>query len=92
MLVNQYIGYGILNVKIVNNGTTLEAKFYDNDGESIKDQFTITKSQKKPSTYSLNKNLPMNNALEINYKNTNHTGLKIETVLKGIRSPTNFAF
>jgi aldose sugar dehydrogenase len=41
---------------------------------------------------SLNKNLLMNNAPEINYKNTNHTGLKVETVFTGIRSPTNFAF
>jgi hypothetical protein len=38
----QYIGYGILNVDITNNGKTLTGKFYSNNGTII-DQFTITK-------------------------------------------------
>jgi Calcineurin-like phosphoesterase len=41
-VVTQFKGYGFLNIDIVNNGTTLDAKFYANDG-TIKDQFTITK-------------------------------------------------
>ena len=37
--------YGFLDVAVINNGTTLSAKFYANDNDgSIKDQFTITKS------------------------------------------------
>jgi predicted phosphodiesterase len=39
--VKQYIGFGMLNVDITNNGRTLTGKFYDNaDGTTI-DQFTI---------------------------------------------------
>ena len=41
--VKQYIGFGMLNVDITNNGRTLTGKFYDNaDGTTI-DQFTIYK-------------------------------------------------
>ena len=39
----QYIGYGILNVDITNNGKTLTGKFYANNNGTIIDQFTITK-------------------------------------------------
>ena len=50
---NQYIGFGFLNVDVINNnyGTTFSGKFYTNDGVGVgsgttvvKDQFTITKS------------------------------------------------
>jgi predicted MPP superfamily phosphohydrolase len=41
--VKQYIGYGILNVDITNNGKTLTGKFYANNNGTIIDQFTITK-------------------------------------------------
>ena len=41
----KYIGYGILNVDITNNGKTLTGKFYANNNGTIIDQFTI----KKPS-------------------------------------------
>jgi len=40
----QYIGYGILNVGITNNGKTLTGKFYSNNNETIIDQFTIRKT------------------------------------------------
>jgi predicted phosphodiesterase len=49
---NQYIGFGFLNVDVINNnnGTTFSGKFYTNDGVGVgsgttvvKDQFTITK-------------------------------------------------
>jgi Calcineurin-like phosphoesterase len=39
----QYLGYGILNVDITNNGKTLTGKFYANNNGTIIDQFTITK-------------------------------------------------
>jgi hypothetical protein len=44
----QSSSFGFLNVDVINNGTTLKAKFYDNDG-AIEDQFTVTKS-KNPSS------------------------------------------
>jgi hypothetical protein len=42
-IANQYIGFGFLNIDVMNNGETLSGKFYANDG-TIKDHFTITKS------------------------------------------------
>ena len=42
-VANQYVGFGFLNVDVINNGTTFRGKFYANDGTTIKDQFTITK-------------------------------------------------
>jgi len=43
-MATQYIGHGFLDITITNNGKTLSAKFYANDG-SVKDQFTINKSK-----------------------------------------------
>ena len=42
-VATQYVGFGFLNVDVINDGTTLSGKFFANDG-TIKDQFTITKS------------------------------------------------
>ena len=41
---SQHVGYGILNVDVINNGKTLSAKFYEDVDGIVKDQFTITKS------------------------------------------------
>ncbi|HEU4483719.1 MAG TPA: purple acid phosphatase [Nitrososphaeraceae archaeon] len=41
-VATQYVGFGFLNVDVINDGTTLSGKFIANDG-TIKDQFTITK-------------------------------------------------
>ena len=41
--VKQYLGFGILNVDITNNGKILTGKFYANKSETIIDQFSITK-------------------------------------------------
>ena len=41
-VVTQSKTYGILNIDVLNNGTTLDATFYANDG-TIKDHFSITK-------------------------------------------------
>jgi hypothetical protein len=41
-VVMQFKGYGFLNIDVINNRTTFDAKFYANDG-TIKDQFSITK-------------------------------------------------
>jgi predicted phosphodiesterase len=40
----QYIGFGILNIDITNNGKTLTGKFYSNNNGTIIDQFTIKKT------------------------------------------------
>jgi len=45
-IVEQYYGFGFLNLDVINGGTTfstISAKFYANDG-TVKDKFTITKS------------------------------------------------
>lgn len=39
----QFKGYGFLNIDVLNNGSMLEGKFYENNG-AIKDRFTIVKS------------------------------------------------
>ncbi len=41
--VKDYIGFGILNVDITNNGRALTGKFYANNDGKIIDQFTIVK-------------------------------------------------
>ena len=43
-IASQHVGYGILNVDVINNGKTLNAKFYEDIDGIVKDQFTITKS------------------------------------------------
>ena len=51
-VVNQFSGtYGYLDVSMTNNGLTLKATFYANDG-TIKDTFTINKSQQSTSSGS----------------------------------------
>src|ERR687898_1182338 len=42
-VANQYIGFGFLNLDVINDGTILNGKFYANDGTTRKDQFTMTK-------------------------------------------------
>ena len=41
-IATQYVGFGFLNVDVINDGTTLSGKFIANDG-TVKDQFTLTK-------------------------------------------------
>ncbi len=41
--VKDYIGFGVLDVDITNNGKTLTGKFYANNNGTIIDQFTIIK-------------------------------------------------
>lgn len=42
-MATQYMGHGFLDLAVINNGTTLSAKFYANNNGFIKDQFTIKK-------------------------------------------------
>jgi hypothetical protein len=46
--IRQYIGFGILNVDITNNGKILTGKFYADKNETIMDQFSITKPGNVP--------------------------------------------
>jgi hypothetical protein len=41
-VVTQFKEYGFINIDVINNGATFDAKFYANNG-SIRDQFSITK-------------------------------------------------
>ena len=41
-MASQYIGHGFLDVTIINDGKTVSAKFYANDG-SVKDQFAVSR-------------------------------------------------
>ena len=41
-IATQYVGFGFLNIDLMNNGETLSGNFYANDG-TIKDQFSISK-------------------------------------------------
>jgi hypothetical protein len=42
-IASQHVGYGILDVNVINNAKTLDSKFYENVYRIVKDQFTITK-------------------------------------------------
>ena len=53
-IAKQHVGYGFLNIDVVDNGSTLIGTFYGNDG-SIRDQFTDTKS-------ALDNNVPISHA------------------------------
>jgi aldose sugar dehydrogenase len=52
----QHVGYGFLNVDVINNGKTLNAKFYENVDGIVKDQFTITKPSSTTITANDNNN------------------------------------
>src|SRR5215210_2853582 len=43
-VASQHVGYGMLDIDVINNGKTLSAKFYEDVDGIVKDQFTITKS------------------------------------------------
>jgi 3D (Asp-Asp-Asp) domain-containing protein len=61
----QSSSFGFLNVDIINNGTTLNAKFYDNDG-AVEDQFTVTKSKKASSGYASSSLQPLPSTMPTN--------------------------
>jgi hypothetical protein len=39
----QFNGFGFMNINVLNNGTTLQGNFYENNG-TMMDHFTINKS------------------------------------------------
>jgi glucose/arabinose dehydrogenase/predicted MPP superfamily phosphohydrolase len=81
----QFYGYGFLNLDFTQNGTTLVGEFHDNN-DTIKDRFSITKSNIKQNS-SLTSSPPsprLTNEFEGRFK--------IETVVKGLKSPTDMVF
>lgn len=73
--VTQYSGFGILDVAVLKDGTTIDARFYANDG-TIKDEFTIVK------TKSSNNNITANSLYHympyITLSGTNYTDVESE--------------
>ena len=92
----QFNAYGFLNINVLHNGTELEGNFYDNNG-TIKDNFTIIKPKKEnketDSSYSLS-SLPKHpsSMLEPRLVNGYESKFKIESVTKGLETPTDIAF
>ena len=84
-MVKQFYGYGFLNLNFTQNGTTLVGEFHDNDN-TIKDRFSITKSNiKQNSSLTSSASLPR-------LMNDFEGKFKIETVVKGLKSPTDMVF
>jgi glucose/arabinose dehydrogenase len=82
----QFHGYGFLNLDFTQNRTTLVGEFHDNDN-SIKDRFSIT----KPNT-QLDSSLAASPKSSPRLMNNVEDKFKIETVFKGLKSPTDMAF
>jgi glucose/arabinose dehydrogenase/predicted MPP superfamily phosphohydrolase len=81
----QFYGYGFLNLDFTQNGTTLVGEFHDND-KTTKDRFSITKS-------NIKQNSSMTSSASSPKLTNEYQGkFEIETVVKGLRSPTDMAF
>ena len=57
-VAKQYVGYGFLNVDILDGGLTMTATYYANDG-TVRDQFTITKEDLPPGGYDYDPSLQL---------------------------------
>ena len=88
-IVSRYAGFGFLNVDLIKNGTTLNGKFYANDG-TIKDQFTITKTNNNQKRNDKHNATISDIGPRINYKN-NYTAPLTAPIFKGIKSPSDMA-
>jgi glucose/arabinose dehydrogenase len=94
----QFIAYGFLNIDILNNGTVLDGKFYENNG-TTKDHFTIVKtkqdkeakssSSESPSSPKRSTSSSSSDPILVNGYDSN---FRIETVVKGLPFPSDFAF
>lgn len=49
-IVQQFVRHGFIDVNIMNNGTKMEGKFYDNMDGKAKDSSTIIKTISVPIT------------------------------------------
>jgi glucose/arabinose dehydrogenase len=82
----QFYGYGFLDLAFTKNGTTLVGEFHDNNN-TIKDRFSITKSSIKQNS---NPGIPSPSSPRLMNEFANK--FKIETVVKGLKSPTDMLF
>jgi aldose sugar dehydrogenase len=82
----QFYGYGFLNLDFTQNGTTLVGEFHDNNN-TIKDSFSIMKSSIKQ-----NSSLSTKFASTPRLMNEFESKFKIETMVKGLKSPTDMMF
>jgi glucose/arabinose dehydrogenase len=88
----QFNAYGFLDINVIHNGTVIEGNFYENNG-TVKDHFTIEKPKKdnkqnESSSPSTSTSLSLEPTLNNAYKNK----FRVETVVKGLRWPTDFVF
>ena len=81
----QFQAIGFLNLDVSRNGTKLVGEFQDNNG-TIKDHFSITKLV----NYQ-NKSLPQPDQ-QPKLRNGNDKNFKIESIITGLRSPTDMTF
>ena len=49
-IVQQFVRHGFIDVNIMNNGTKMEGKFYDNTDGKAKDSSTVIKTISVPIT------------------------------------------
>lgn len=82
----QFYGYGFLNLEFIHNGTTMIGEFHDNDN-TIKDSFSITKSNTKQNSSLLLSSPPTPRLM-----NDFEGKFKIDTVFKGLKAPTDMEF
>ena len=92
----QFNAFGFLDIDVLQNGTRLDAKFYENNG-TIKDHFTIVKSnnqseQSDSSLLSSSMSVPTDPSSSPRITQMYQKDFKIETVVKGLQSPTDIAF
>ena len=74
-----------MNLDFTQNGTTLVGEFHDNDN-TIKDRFSITKSNIKQNSSLTSP------ASSPRLTNEYQGKFKIETVVKGLKSPSDMVF
>lgn len=82
----QFYGYGFLNLDFIHNGTTMVGEFHDNDN-TIKDRFSITKSNFKQNSTLISSSTPTPRLM-----NDFEGKFKIDTVVKGLKAPTDMEF
>lgn len=81
----QFQGFGFLNIHVSLNGTKITGEFQDNDG-SVKDHFSITKlGDQLKETHNHPGQEPV---LQSPFNNK----FRIESVVTGLRAPTDMAF
>jgi glucose/arabinose dehydrogenase len=81
----QFQGIGFLDLQVVQNGTKLVGTFHDND-RTIKDHFSITKLE------NYQKKSLAHYAAEPKLKNGYDESFKVESIVTGLKSPTDMTF